>query len=202
MLKVNVDVPKIMLAIAEQANENQKPHDICLNCPFMHTSCAGPGILSMGYLDWVEWINALAKQQRLTHSIISERSGIAKGTVDSVLSGKNKDVRFATVRDITRVVVGEGFSRFPCHFAAQLVSGEIGEDDTRSEELAKDLEKALEELSHLREALGKVHDSYRVELEAVRKDEAAKIAHLCEEIAYLREENTHKDKIIERLLVK
>ena len=71
---------------------------------------------------------------------------------------------------------------FVLTLTCSLVTGEIGEDDTRSEELAKDLEKALEELSHLREALGKVHDYYRVELEAVRKDEETKITHLCKEI--------------------
>ena len=186
-------VPKSMEGVAKEAAANQKPHDICLECPFRHTSCAGPGLLSMSYLDWVEWVNNLAKEVKLTHAMIAEKTGLSKGTVDSVLSGKNKDIRFATMRDITSAVVGDGLSQFPCHFASQLINGEFSEAENQVEELQKELERALLEISELKLALEGIHNSYQAELETVRKDERAKID-------FLKAENAMKDKIIEKLL--
>lgn len=186
-------VPKSMEGVAKEATANQKPHEICLECPFRHTSCAGPGLLSMTYLDWVEWVNNLAKEVKLTHAMIAEKTGLSKGTVDSVLSGKNKDVRFSTVRDITGAVVGDGLSQFPCHFASQLINGEFSEAENQTEELQQELERALLEISELKLVLEGIHNSHRTELETVRKDERAKID-------FLKAENATKDKIIERLL--
>ena len=193
MIRINVDVPKSMIEIARDADKQHKPHEICLNCPFRHKSCAGPGITSMEYLDWVEWVNVLAKQQGLTHSIIAERKGLSKATVDSVLSGKNKDVRFSTIRDITMAVIGDKLGRFPCHFAAQLIAGELAQDDLKLEETEKELVRAREELANMLRALEEIHASYQVELQTVR-------AEAKEKVEYLKAESAKKDVIIDRLL--
>lgn len=132
MVKLNIDLPKSMFRIAQNDGTREKPYDLCLSCPFFGESCDGPNVLAMEYPRWVEWANTRARQLGLTRADIAERSNLPKGTVDSALSGRNKDIRSATMRDITEVLIGGCWGQYPCHLAAMLMRGEL--EDTAQED--------------------------------------------------------------------
>lgn len=191
MQKIIIEVPQEMLDIAKSKDPNKKLADACLYCPFSSEMCGSPDPMSMDYPSWVTLINAHAKQKKLTHNMIAERVNLSKSTVDSVLSGKNKDIRAATMRDITRSVIGDEWDRHTCRFAAMLFSGDFEEFEKQTEVLGHELE------------------SKKRELEAARDNGLEKTAYLREEIAilkeeldFLRKENEKKDKIIEWLMSK
>lgn len=141
MKKIAFDVPRKMFQVAQQPGAKDTPYDLCLQCPFMNESCDGPNILAMTNERWVEWANRRATQLGLTRADISESSGIPLSTINTVMSGRTKDMRHSTMRDLSKVLIGGCWGQYPCHFASLLLNGEHLEEESES---------ALE-LIHLRE---------------------------------------------------
>lgn len=177
MKKINIDVPKKMLDIAQSADAENKPYDICLHCPFMGVTCDGPNITAMSYARWVEWASKLAKQNGLTHSVIADQANLPKGTVDSALSGKNKDIRADTKRMITKAIVGGCWGQYPCHMAAQLMFGNLEEDEMHTETLVKELEKAKEELANAKA-------QYKQDLAEAKEEAHTQVDYLKKEVEF------------------
>ncbi len=96
-------------------NQTEKPYDVCLYCPHIGKTCDGPNFLAMTFPRWIEWCNLRASYLRITHSQIAERSKIAKGTIDGVLSGQRDDIRVSTMAAITHALTGECWGQYPCH---------------------------------------------------------------------------------------
>lgn len=153
MVNISFDAPREMLELAKSPEAREKPYNLCLKCPFMNKSCDGPNILSMEYPRWVEWANDRAKQLGLTRAAISELSNVPKGTVDTALAGKNADIRTATMRDITKVLIGGCWGQYPCHFASLLINDKLagGEDESVIEGLRRQLDEAQANLFEKRE---------------------------------------------------
>lgn len=141
MKKIAFDVPRKMFQVAQQPGAKDTPYDLCLQCPFMNETCDGPNVLAMSNERWVEWANRRANQMDLTRADIAEQSGIPLSTINTVMSGRTKDARHSTIRDITRVLIGGCWGQYPCHFAALLLNGD---------QLEEESDQALE-LKHLRE---------------------------------------------------
>lgn len=164
MYNIHVDITKKMFEIAT-SNDKHKAYEICMNCPFMGDTCDGPNVAAMDYSQWAEWASAFAKRQELTHSTIAEVANLPKGTVDSALSGKNKDIRADTKRMITQAIVGGCWGKYPCHMAALLIDGVLDEENFRADTLEKELKRAKEDLAGAKENASRNVDLLKEEIE-------------------------------------
>ncbi len=146
--------------------DENKPYNICLSCPHLGTSCDGPNFLAMSFERWVEWCTIRADQLDMTHADIAAQAGIAKGTVDSILSGRSGDVRRETMAAITHALTGDCWGQYPCHdlYTAQR--------DTA--DLADDLNDANEEISRLKAELEKQEGSRTRQVDFLREEIAAR----------------------------
>ena len=174
----------------EKLKNSANAYDKCLLCDKLGKSCDGPNTLSMTLERWAEWCRDLKHLRGLTIEDIAAGTGYSESTIQRLLSGQNaKDIKRSTASDITKFLVGSS-GKWPCDSSA---------DGNRSE-LQEELEKALREVEEVKAALDGIHAAYQLELDTVRAGEQRKIAHLHEEIAYLKSENEKKAKIISRLL--
>lgn len=177
MKKIAFDVPKKMIQAAQTPGAQDAPYNVCLHCPFMGESCDGPDPLSMTNERWVEWISRLAGQLHITRQQIADCSALPLSTVNSVLSGRTKDVRHSTMQAITRAVVGDCWGKYPCHIAYLMLTGQTLEDE--SEHAA--------EISYLKEKVS--------ELKQEREDIKAETS---QKIDFLRRELDRRDFQIEQ----
>lgn len=172
MKKIITELPEALFEAAQRPEAKAKPYDLCIECSYRKDSCDGPQCLAMEYERWVEWINILAKRQGYTRAVIAEKANLSLATVNSVLSGKSKDVKMYTAAAITRAVKGGTWAQYPCHFVAQMMQSKIIEYDEIDLKIAKNQIVTLE--ASLSEA----------------KDEAQR------KISFLREQITFKEKTI------
>lgn len=143
MKKIAFDVPRKMIQVAQQPGAKDAPYDVCLHCPFISESCDGPNVLAMTNERWVQWANRRANQMELTRAEIAETSNIPLSTINTVMSGRTKDMRHSTMQAITRVLVGGCWGQYPCHLASLMITGAQLEDES---------EHAVE-ITHLREQI-------------------------------------------------
>ncbi len=146
--------------------DESKPYNICLSCPHLGKTCDGPNFLAMSFERWVEWCTTRADELDLTHADIASRAGIAKGTVDSILSGRSGDVRRETMAAITHALTGECWGQYPCHdlYTAQR--------DTA--DLADELNDANEEIRRLNAELEKLEGSRKRQVDFLRDEIATR----------------------------
>ena len=130
MRKIIIDLPLDLFNAATAKESKDKPYNVCLSCPYRTTYCDGPQCLAMSYTRWVEWINTLAKKQKLTRAEIAELADLPLPTVISALHGKAKDIKMYTAAAITRAVKGGTWGQYPCHFVAMMMNSEIVELDS------------------------------------------------------------------------
>lgn len=127
MAYIRIKVPEEMLKAAQMPDICDRPYDLCHFCPFPGETCDGPNCLAMLYQRWVTWIKEWIKKRGLTRALIAEQSNHPLSTIHYVLSGSAKDIKVSTMADITHVVMGKCWGRYPCHFAAMLLLGELDE---------------------------------------------------------------------------
>lgn len=201
MKKIAFDVPRKMFQVAQQPGAKDTPYDLCLQCPFMNETCDGPNVLAMTNERWVEWANRRANQMDLTRSDIAEHSGIPLSTINTVMSGRTKDARHSTIRDITRVLIGGCWGQYPCHFAALLLNGDQLEEES---DQALELKHLREQVELLKEEKREAADDNRRKVEFL-KERLEKRDHQIEtqesQIADQTKTIKRKDRIIAALVV-
>lgn len=159
MKKIAINLPAAMIEEAQKPDIAERPFDICLHCPFPGQSCIGPNCQCMKYSRWVTWIKAWIKKAGITRNEIAEKSDHPLSTINYALSGTAKDIKAATMADITLAVIGEPAVRYPCHIAALLMRGELGEEDPEAEALKKQLAEAQSQLLQRNYAAESDHES-------------------------------------------
>ena len=180
MKKIAFDLPKKMIQAAQQPEAQLEPYNVCLYCPFMGETCDGADPLSMSNERWVKWINKLAAMFHITRQQIADRALLPLSTVNSVLSGRTKDVRHSTMQAITRAVVGDCWGKYPCHIAYLLLTGQDLEDESDS----------IIELNHLRERVAELKE----ERHAAQEDSREKQSFLREQISLRDRQISHQEK--------
>lgn len=133
--------------------ESGKPYDVCVSCPRLGSSCDGPNFLAMSFDRWIEWCELRASYLGISHSTIAERAETPKSTVDSVLSGKLKDVKRETMARITHAITGTCWGKYPCHdpVGAQLTQDDLAEECKRiTEEFTQKGVEARKKIDHLK----------------------------------------------------
>lgn len=88
----------------------------CLNCAKLGDGCDGPNFLAMSPEMLAKWIGARMKVINMTNQVLSDKSGVPKGTIDTLRAGKRFNFEFNTLQPILQVLVGASWGSDPCPF--------------------------------------------------------------------------------------
>lgn len=96
----------------------EKPYNTCINCIHIGKHCDGPNFLAMSTERWCEWCKLRKQYLRFSNAYIAELADVAEVTVDRIMSGHAKDLRFTTMQAITKVLVNGSWGQHPCAIAS------------------------------------------------------------------------------------
>ena len=167
---------------------NTKPYNICLKCPYQEKGCEhcdGPRTSSMPIGRWREFMRDMKEVKHLTYEQLAERAKhmmSAKHIQNAISENAKGDINLETSRIIENAILGSA-SRYPCYLAF--------EQSVQPD--AKKLQEAEIQLINLQANLKMLNETFKQEIEAVRKEAQ-------EKIDYLRRESEKKDAIISKLL--
>lgn len=88
----------------------------CLNCAKLGDGCDGPNFLAMSPEMLAKWVGARMKVINMTNQVLSDKSGVPKGTIDTLRAGKRTNWEFHTLQPILQVLVGAGWGNGSCPF--------------------------------------------------------------------------------------
>ena len=184
----------------------EKPYNRCITCPHRKVRCDGPRTAGLPLDRWCEYMRDLKEVNGLTNQKIADISGVSVKTIERLMAGKpDQDIMRDTARRIENAIIGST-SKYPCYLAFE---EEHLPNDQKLNDAMRELERALDDNKDYREALDKIHDSYRAEMELIRADAQKKIDYLLDLVAKLRAdndnlwaENNRKSKVVDMFLSK
>lgn len=110
-----------------------------------------------------------------------------------------------TARRIEKAIIGSA-SQYPCYLAFE---EEHLPNDQKLNDALRELERALDDNRDYRDALDRIHDSYKAEMETIRAEAQKKIDFLLDQVAKLRAdndnlwaENNRKSRVVDMFLEK
>ena len=112
----------------------EKPYNTCINCIHIGKQCDGPNFLAMSIERWCEWCKLRKQYLKFTNAHIAEKADVAEITVDRIMSGHAKDLRFTTIQAVTKVLVNGSWGQNPCALANLTNAQTIHPDDTDSKQ--------------------------------------------------------------------
>lgn len=194
MVKITFDVPKKMLETAQAVDIKTRTYDICFDCPFYDTTCAGPNEGTMTMPQRVNWWKRLGARYNTSRQKAADKSGIPLDTINSIYSGRTADPRHSTMHALS-MAYSHGSNMFPCHMAALMANGELCEEvdiTALQAELSDTREKLTEanvKIAVLKERLHNYGKLAQEEMSAVKADDKTRVD-------FLKEQITIKDKQI------
>lgn len=117
----------------------------CLTCPKLGNGCDGPNFMAMSPEMLAKWIGSRMKNLNMTNQVLSDKSGVPKGTIDSLRAGKRYNFEFNTLQPILQVLVGASWGSDPCPFppdTKEHLEAELAKQTERSKALAEQLVEA------------------------------------------------------------
>jgi len=146
----------------------------------------------------------LKELNHMTNQEIAEASGVSVKTIERLMAqNSSQDIMRDTAMRIENAIIGSS-SKYPCYLAFE---EENGPDEQRLNDAMRDLERALDDNKDYREALDKIHDSYKAEMELIRAEAQKKIDYLLDLTAKLRAdnenlwaENNRKSRVVDMFL--
>lgn len=117
----------------------------CLTCPKLGDGCDGPNFMAMSPEMLAKWIGSRMKLINMTNQVLSDKSGVPKGTIDSLRAGKRYNFEFNTLQPILQVLVGASWGSDPCPFppdTKEHLEAELAKQTERSKRLAEQLVEA------------------------------------------------------------
>ncbi len=96
----------------------EKPYNTCINCIHIGKHCDGPNFLAMSIERWCEWCKLRKQYLKFKNAYIAEEADVAEVTVDRIMSGHAKDLRFTTIQAVTKVLVNGSWGQNPCAMAS------------------------------------------------------------------------------------
>lgn len=157
----------------------EKPYNICISCSRIGQTCDGPNFLAMSVERWCEWCHLRRDYLGWKNSLLSEKSGVSKVSIDRIMSGDVKDLRITTMQAVTKALVNGTWGQSPCVLVTET-----------EKEIYVDNPVIIAQCQHLQNTLDNLSGEYKAELATVREEANVKIAFLREQIAI-------KDKQIE-----
>ena len=88
----------------------------CLTCGKLGDGCHGPNFLALSPEMLAKWVSARMKAINMTNQVLSDESGVLKGTIDTLRAGKRYNWEFNTLQPILQVLVGASWGSDPCPF--------------------------------------------------------------------------------------
>ena len=163
-----------------------KPYNRCLTCHHRKVRCDGPRTSAMGLQRWCEFMHDMKEANGLTNAYIVEVSGVSLKTIERIMSQNcEQDIMRETARRIEDAIIGSS-NQHPCYLAFEETKPE---EDTKLNEATRELERALADNRDYRDALDKIHDSYKAEMDIIRQEAQKKIDYLMEQVNRLQREN-------------
>lgn len=159
----------------------EKPYNICISCPRIGQTCDGPNFLSMTVEQWCEWCRLRKEYLDWRNSLLAEKSGVSKISIERIMAGDVKDLRITTMQAVTKALVNGMWGQSPCVLVTE-TEKEIYVDNPIIVAQCQNLQNKLDALS----------EEYKNEISAIREDEQKKIDFLMKQIGI-------KDKHIELL---
>jgi len=146
----------------------------------------------------------LKELNHMTNQEIAEASGVSVKTIERLMAqNSSQDIMRDTAMRIENAIIGSS-SKYPCYLAFE---EENRPDEQRLNDAMRDLERALDDNKDYREALDKIHDSYKAEMELIRAEAQKKIDYLLDLTAKLRAdnenlwaENNRKSRVVDMFL--
>lgn len=175
MVKITFEVPKIMREVAQTHDIQEHPFDICFECPFRGDTCDGPNEQAMSMPRRIDWLKRLGKKNGITREKAAEMSGIPLATINSIMTGRTEDPRHSTMQALSKAYSGGCWGKYPCHFAALLINGELQDGAPDTLETSVRLEAAQREIAQLEQRLA-----------SAKEDDRQKVDYLKQEIAELK----------------
>ena len=137
----------------------------CLKCAKLGDGCDGPNFMAMSPEMLVKWISNRMTVLGVTNQRVADKSGVPKGTIDSLRAGKRFNFEFNTLQPILQYLVGSSWGGDPCPFPPD-VTAEIIEENS----------KLAEKCDHLTEQIGELKDlvtHYKEQVAFYKKEVAA-----------------------------
>lgn len=183
----------------------KKPYNRCLSCPHRQVRCDGPRTSAMTLERWCEFMRDMKELNGLTNAYIAEKAEVSVKTIERLMAQDcSQDIRRETARRIEDAIIGSS-NQYPCYLAFE----ESLPDETKLNDAMRELERALDDNKDYREALDKIHDSYKAEMQAIRDEAQRKIDFLVKQVERLTSdnenlwaENIRKSKIVDKFIEK
>lgn len=141
----------------------EKPYNICISCSRIGQSCDGPNFLAMSVERWCEWCHLRKDYLGWRNSVLAEKAGVSKISVDRIMSGDVKDLRITTMQTVTKALVNGSWGQSPCVLVTE-----------SEKEIYVDNPVIIAQCQHLQNTLDNLSADYSKELAAVR-EEAQKV---------------------------
>lgn len=140
----------------------------CLTCAKLGNGCDGPNFMAMSPEMLAKWIGSRMKLINMTNQVLSDKSGVPKGTIDSLRACKRYNFEFNTLQPILQVLVGASWGSDPCPFppdTKEHLEAELAKQTKRSKALAEQLVEAKGVMAVYRDQVGR----YKKDLAASNK---------------------------------
>ena len=154
----------------------------CVRCPKLGKECDGPNFVAMPPQELIAWCKERKKHLGLTNAQLAGLSGMAPGTIDSLLANTHPDFKFGTIRPILQVLVGGKWLGDPC-------ADPTGTADAQLKEWVKELEAEIKWRDD------KLHH-YAVELDEIKLLVKNTNARHAESQNFLREQLRNRNKAV------
>lgn len=164
-----------------QKSLEEKPYNICISCAKIGQSCDGPNFLAMTVEEWCEWCHLRKEYLGWTSSILAEKAGVAKISVDRIMKGDVKDLRITTMQAVTRALVNGTWGQSPCVYVSET-----------EQQPYTDNPVLVAQCNYLQATLDRTIADHKQELATLREDAQRKLDFLLDQI-------TQKDKQIDHL---
>ncbi len=119
----------------------------CVRCPKLGKSCDGPNFILTSPDKLIEWVKERKKHLGLTNEKLAELSGVAPGTIASVLAGRRADFKVGTIQPIMLALIGGERTGTPCPDPTGRHDAELREEIARLKEDNERQEKRLAEFA-------------------------------------------------------
>lgn len=200
-----VQVPEENATVSFEITE-AKPFNKCFKCRSFRNGCSGPNLFAMGIDRACEFLQMARIFLKYSYQYVAENTDISVATVKRILTGKNADTTYFTMKALSDFLLGDPNGKFPCANPDIMVDPE---NAGRLDAALRELERAMDDNKDYRAALDNIHESYNAEMQIIRDEAKQKTDFLMEYIDRLRKENDNlwaennrKSKVIDTFLEK
>lgn len=157
-------------------------YEKCITCTRMGESCV-PNLMLLPFSDLMQWCAQRQKHLAWTNQTLADKSKVPVGTINRIKAGEYQDCKYSTIKNILIALIGGTTDEFSC---TEQVAKELRQMEQLEEQAAK-LSTVEEENERLKAYLGKVDETHRNDIRAIRAEYQEQIAFLKEELAAWRQ---------------